>query len=101
MLVKYLEDEPGIPMNDRSTKVVAYTCNTKETISVEFYLPRKSNDVLGLSEWNKRTINFLNTHEKTLEIFSNQGNINWPVKMNARMLDTFLMKFNFLKSRNL
>ena len=95
MLVKYLEDKPGISMDDRSTKVVTYTCNTKETIPVEFYLPRKSNDVLGLSEWNKRTINFLNTHGKALEIFSNQGSISWPVKMNARIFETFLMDFNF------
>jgi len=48
MLEKFLEDEPGISMDDRSTKVVTYTCNTKETIPVEFNLPRKSNDVLGL-----------------------------------------------------
>ena len=50
MLVKFLDDEPGIPMDDRSAKVVTYTCNTKETLPVEFYLPRKWNDVLGLSE---------------------------------------------------
>ena len=49
-----------------------------ETIPVEFHLPRKLNDVLELSEWNKRTVNFLNTHEK--------GSISWPVKMNARNL---------------
>ena len=36
MLVKFLEDKPGISMDDRSTKVVTYTCNTKETIPVEF-----------------------------------------------------------------
>ena len=69
MLEKFLDDEPGFPMDDRSAKVVTYTCNTKETIPMEFQLPRKSNDVLGLSEWNKRTINFLNTHGKALEIF--------------------------------
>ena len=46
MLMKFLEDEPGISMDDRSTKVVTYTCNTKETIPVEFYLPRKSNGLL-------------------------------------------------------
>jgi hypothetical protein len=95
MLEKFLEDEPGISMDDRSTKVVTYTCNTKETIPVEFNLSRKSNDVLGLSEWNKRTINFLNSHEKTLEIFSNQGSINFPVKMNAKIFEAFLMEFNF------
>ena len=50
MLVKFLDD--------RSAKVVTYTCITKETIPVEFHLPRKSNDVLGLSEWNKRTVIF-------------------------------------------
>ena len=50
MLVKFLDDEPGIPMDDRSAKVVTYTCNTKETIPMEFQLPRKSNDILGLSE---------------------------------------------------
>jgi hypothetical protein len=61
---------------------------------MEFQLLRKSNDVLGLSEWNKRTINFLNTHGKAIEIFSNQGSINWPVKMNARILEAFLMEFN-------
>ena len=52
MLEKILDDEPGIPMDDRSAKVVTYTCNTKETIPMEFQLPRKSNDVLGLNEWN-------------------------------------------------
>ena len=61
MLEKFLDDEPGIPMDDRSAKVVTYTCNTKETIPMEFQLTR-----------NKRTINFLNTHGKALEIFSNQ-----------------------------
>ena len=50
---------------------------------------------MGLSEWNKRTINFLNTHGKALEIFPNQGSINRPVKMNARILDAFLIEFNF------
>ena len=58
MLDKLLENEPGITMNDRNAKVVTYTCNTKESIPVEFNLPRKSNDVLGLSEWNKRAIKF-------------------------------------------
>ena len=67
----------------------------KKSIPVELYLPRKSNDVLGLSEWNKRTTNFLNTHGKGLEIFSNQGSIIWPVKMNARIFEAFLMEFNF------
>jgi hypothetical protein len=100
MLVKFLEDEPGISMDDRSTKVVTYTCNSKETIPVEFHLPRKSNDVLGLSKWNKRTIHFLNTHGRALEIFSNQGSINWPVKMNARIFEVFLMDLIFLKIRN-
>ena len=33
MLVKFLDDEPGIAMHDRSAKVVLYTCNPKETIS--------------------------------------------------------------------
>ena len=95
MLEKCLNDEPGIPMDDRSAKVVTYTCNTKETIPMEFQLPSQSNDVLGLSEWNKRTINFLNTHGKALEIFSNQGSITWPVEMSARILEAFLMEFNF------
>ena len=95
MLEKFLDDELGIPMDDRSAKVVTYTCNTKETIPMEFQLPRKSNDVLGLREWNTRTINFLNTHGKALEIFSNQGSINWLVKMSARILEAFLMEFNF------
>ena len=80
MLKKFLEDKPGIPLNDRNAKVVTYTCNTKESIPVRFYLPRKSNDVLGLSEWNKHTINYLNTHGKALEIFSNQGIINGQLK---------------------
>ena len=95
MLEKFLDDEPGIPMDDRSAKVVTYTCNTKETIPMKFRLPRKSNDVLGLSEWNKRTINFLNTHRNALEIFSNQESISWPVKINARIFEAFLMEFNF------
>jgi hypothetical protein len=55
MIVKFLEDEPGISMDDRGAKVVTYTRNTKESIPVEFYLPRKSNDILELSKWNKRT----------------------------------------------
>jgi hypothetical protein len=67
----------------------------KKSIPVELYLPRKSNDVLGLSEWNKRTVNYLNTHGKALEIFSNQGIINWPVKMSPRIFDSFLLEFNF------
>ena len=50
MLVKFLNNEPGIPMDDRSAKVVTYTCNTKETIPVQFQLMKKPNDVLGLSE---------------------------------------------------
>ena len=95
MLEKVLDDKPGIPMDDRSAKVVMYTCNTKKTIPMEFQLPRKSNDVLGLSEWNKRTIYFLSTHGKALEIFSNQGSINWPVKMSARILEAFLMEIYF------
>ena len=99
MLSKFLADEPGISMDDRGTKVVTYTCNTKESIPVEFHLPRKSNDILGLSEWNKRTINYLNTHGKALEIFSNQGVINWPVKMNARIFESFLLEFNFPASQ--
>ena len=89
MLVKFLNDEPGIPMDDRSAKVVTYTCNTKETIPVEFHLPRKSKDFLGLSEWNKRTVNFFNTHGKALEIFSNMGSISWPFKINARIFEAF------------
>ena len=91
MLDKLLENVPGITMNDRNAKVVTYTCNTKESIPVEFNLPRKSNDVLGLSEWNKRAIKFFNTHGKALDIFSNQGIINWPAKINARISEAFLM----------
>ena len=29
MLENFLDDEPGIPMDDRSAKVVTYTCNTR------------------------------------------------------------------------
>ena len=50
MFDKFSDDEPGNPMDNRSAKVVTYTCNTKETIPMEFQLPRKSNDVLGPSE---------------------------------------------------
>jgi hypothetical protein len=50
---------------------------------------------LGLNEWNKRTTKFFNTHGKALEIFANQGIINWPVKMKARTFEAFLMEFNF------
>jgi hypothetical protein len=99
MLEKFLEDEPGIPLNDRNAKVVTYTCNTKESIPVEFYLPRKLNDFLGLREWNKRTINHLNTHGKALKIFSNQGIINWPVKISARILESFLIECIFSKEQ--
>ena len=98
MLFKCLADDPGISMDDRGAKVVTYTCNTKESIPIEFHLPRNSNDILGLSEWNKRTINYLNTHGMALEIFSNQGIINWPVKMNARIFcwnSIFLLHKNF------
>ena len=35
------------------------------------------------------------SHGKALQIFSNQGIINWSVKMNARTFDAFLMEFNF------
>jgi hypothetical protein len=82
-------------MDDRNAKVVTYTCNTKESIPVEFHLPRKSNHVLSLNEWNKRTTNFLNTHGEALEIYSNQGIINWPVKMNAKTFEAILMEFDF------
>jgi hypothetical protein len=50
MLAKYPEDEPGIPMDAHNAKVVTYTCNTKKSFPVELHLPRKSNDVLGLSK---------------------------------------------------
>jgi hypothetical protein len=99
MHVKFLDDELGIPMIECNAKVVTYAYNTKETIPVEFQLPRKSNDVLGLSERNKRTTNYLNTHGKALDIFSNQGIISWPVKMNARILELFLIEFNFSKNQ--
>ena len=89
MLDKYLEDEPGITIDDRNAKAVTYTCNTKELIPVELNLPRKANDVLGLSKWNKGITIFLNTHGKTLEIFFNQESISWPVKMNARTFEKF------------
>ena len=95
MLGNVLEDESGNTMDGRNAKVVTYTCNTKESIPVKCKFPRKSNDVLGLSEWNKRTTNFLNTHGKPLEIFSNQEIINWPAKMNARTFESFLIEFNF------
>ena len=61
---------------------------------MDYHLPMKTNDVLGLSEWNKRTTNFLDTHGKALEIFSNQGIINCPVKTNARNFEAFLIEFN-------
>jgi hypothetical protein len=100
MLPKFLNKEPGIDMDDRNTKAVAYTCNTKESIPEDLSLPRKSNDVLGLNESIKRTINFFNIHGKAVKIFSNQRIIFWPVKMTASVLKHSLWKLIFLTIGN-
>jgi hypothetical protein len=76
MYMEFLVTEPGIGFQDQGTKGVTYTFQIKNRLHADYLLPRRNNDVLGLSKWHKKTIKLLNPHGIARNIFLVIGNFD-------------------------
>jgi len=99
MYKEFLAAEPGTNFQDQGLKGVTYTCQLKDNLHAEYLLPRKNNAVVELSEWQKRSVNLLNTQGMALKIFQDNGVYSFPVKMSVDIMENYAEECNFSEDR--
>ena len=54
---------------------------------------------MELSEWQKKSVNLLNTQGIALKIFENDGVYSFPVKMSVELMENYAEECNFPEDR--
>ena len=99
MYKEFLAAEPGTSFQDQGMKGVTYTCQLKDSLHADYLLPRKTNAVVGISEWQKKSVNLLNTQGMALKIFEDNGSYSFLVKMSVGQMENYAEECNFPEYR--